>query len=269
MSRCAKCGTANPPDVAECLYCGETLREAQPVRDEKRHAALLPRLLVSLAMGLLVTGISCHVAYQQFRDPGLIIRDHQRYTLRSIGVVEEAIDAYAQEKQVLPSSLRDLSLPEDAYVGTDKTGVPLDRWDRPLQYATNGSDYGVTSYGRDGQPGGVGLDYDLSRDDLPKDSSRHASTSPWSWKLPQRSTPTFWQFVSDRGEFANTGAGGMMALLSVLAGAVAFVLGFRTLGRSEPGRPSTWRLVLNLVVTTGATLLIGLLIVGFHVPSGH
>ena len=229
----------------------------------------MPRLLVSLLLGLLVLGISTYVAFRQFCGPGLVIRDHQRLSLRNIGEVDEAIETYRQEKHALPDSLRDLPPTEDVHFRTDETGAPLDWWRRPLHYWTDGTQYRITSYGRDGKPGGVGLDYDLSSDDLPKDASRHTSTSPWSWQLPQQSTPTFWQFVSDRGEFANTGSGGMMAVLSVLAGAVAFVLGFRTLGRSAAGRRKIGGLVLNLIVMIAATLFVGIMIAGFHVPSGH
>jgi len=219
---------------------------------------------MSLVLGLLVAIISFHVAYQRFCDPGLVIRDHQRITLRYISEVAEAIEAYRQEKHALPKTLRDAA----ASVPMDETGAAVDLWRRPLHYWTDGTDYRVTSYGRDGKPGGLGLDYDLSRDDLPKDAALHGS--PWSsWKLPQQSTPTFGQFVTDRGEFAHTGSGRMLVLMSLLAGLVAVVLAFRTIGRSAPVRRNVGALALNLIVITAAALFIGTVIAAFHVPSGH
>ncbi|HVN23914.1 MAG TPA: type II secretion system major pseudopilin GspG, partial [Syntrophorhabdales bacterium] len=62
--------------------------------------------------------------------------------------------------------------------------VPKDPWDNPYYYtassssgtssisgntASGGRDYEITSYGRDGQPGGTGRDADISSTDLSKD----------------------------------------------------------------------------------------------------
>lgn len=52
MLRCAKCGTANPPDVAECLHCGEELRETRRRSDEKRRVLLLPSLRAAVALAV-------------------------------------------------------------------------------------------------------------------------------------------------------------------------------------------------------------------------
>lgn len=46
--------------------------------------------------------------------------------------------------------------------------VPLDPWDHPYVYQSpgpNGEDYLITSYGADGQPGGTGVNADITSDD--------------------------------------------------------------------------------------------------------
>jgi general secretion pathway protein G len=43
--------------------------------------------------------------------------------------------------------------------------LPIDPWGRPYLYAspgTDGRDYDIVSYGRDGKPGGDGYDADIS-----------------------------------------------------------------------------------------------------------
>lgn len=41
-------------------------------------------------------------------------------------------------------------------------GVPLDPWDHPYLYASEGRSFEIISLGRDGAPGGEGYDADLS-----------------------------------------------------------------------------------------------------------
>jgi general secretion pathway protein G len=46
--------------------------------------------------------------------------------------------------------------------------VPLDPWGNPYVYQSpgpNGEDYLITSYGADGQPGGTGINADITSDD--------------------------------------------------------------------------------------------------------
>ena len=124
-------------------------------------------------------------------------------------------------------------------MGVDETGPPiywtgwlLDWWGQPLHYWTDGTHYRITSCGYDGKPGGVGLDYDLTSEDLPTyqaSKERHKRA-----RLPQDTRPTFAQFLSDRRQPHRAGSGRMMALISVLAGIVTFFLAFWTIGRGSP-----------------------------------
>jgi hypothetical protein len=179
--------------------------------------------------------------------------------------VVEAIEAYRQEKHVLPKSLS--GLPR-ATARLDETGAPADSWRRPLHYWTDGTRYRITSYGYDGKPAGVGLDYDLSSDDLAKDQEEG-----W-WKLPLEARATFRQFATDRGLIYTAdgylhGSGRPMFLTSILTGAVAFVLAFCTIGGSAPVRRHLGSLVLRLIVTAAATLFVGICLAGLNGPSAH
>jgi general secretion pathway protein G len=49
------------------------------------------------------------------------------------------------------------------------SSTPKDPWNNPYQYVSpgpNGRDYEITSYGRDGKPGGEGYDADISTSTL-------------------------------------------------------------------------------------------------------
>ena len=262
--QCAKCGAKNPRDATACQSCGAGLLATG---QEQQRVPLVPRLLVSLVVGLLVLILSTYLAFGQFCASA--IRYPQSLTLERIGRLGEAIEAYRQEKHILPKSLRDL--PEEAVV-VDETGAPVDWWHRALEYWTDGTHYRITSYGYDGKPGGLGLDYDVSSDDLDEDEGSQAMRR-WAG-LPRETTPTFRQFASDRGLIRTVashmhGSGRMMLVTSILAGVVAFILAFRTMGATAPVGRNTVFLVLRLVVTVAATLFIGMMIAVFHVPSGH
>jgi hypothetical protein len=253
---CPKCGTANPPEVAACLYCGETLAP----RVGPRPVALGPRLIVSLAAGLLVLWIATAVSFQQYRASAEYL--FQRYTLRYLLNTEDAVETYRREHHALPKTLGDLS--PISGVARDASRGPVDRWFHPLHYQIEGDRYQIVSYGRDGKPGGIGLDFDLSGDQVTKD--RRNSTI--IFRLPPQSRATFWQFLTANG-LQWGGSGGMMALTDVLTGLVAFVLAFQVLGRAARDPRGSVSIALELIVGLGATLVLGFIITLVHVPSGH
>jgi hypothetical protein len=66
--------------------------------------------------------------------------------------------------KALPKSLEEVrgALSLQAGFQWDEKGRPLDGWGRPFLYSTDGAKFVITSLGRDGKPGGLGLDCDLS-----------------------------------------------------------------------------------------------------------
>ena len=253
--RCAKCGAKNTDGVEECLRCGSSLSSSAG-EPERQH--LIPRALVALVVGLLVFSISCNVAYHQFLDSG--VRYPQEFTLKEIGTLGAAVAAYREKEHALPKALTEL--PRGLPVRVDENGTPLDSWRRPVRYWTDGTHYRITSYGLDGKPGGVGLDYDLSTNDLGKHQALQGTLA-----LPRQARPTFRQFMTDRG--IGSGSGRMMFLTSVLTGVLALVLGFRATGGTAPFRWGVWARVAKLLIITAGALLVGLMIAGLHIPSGH
>jgi len=231
----------------------------------KQRVPLVSRLVVSLAVALAVLAIPCDVAYQQYW--GSAARIPQEVTLVDIAKVRKAIEAYRHERHSLPKTLRGLPPAENEYVHVDESGVPFDWWRRPLHYWTNGNHYRVTSYGRDGKPGGVGFDCDLSSDDL--GTQQTPTTSWWSLaKLPKQARPTFGQFLSDRGERNIQGSTGMI-LVCALGGMAAFVLSIREIGVPMSRGEAPTRRWVRLLIAIGGTLSMALVIAAVHVPSGH
>ncbi len=91
-----------------------------------------------------------------------------------IQAVETALDLYRLDNFKYPTTEQGLqalvSAPADSTITNYRSGgylkaIPIDPWNNPYQYASpgsNGRDYEVTSYGRDGKPGGEGYDADIS-----------------------------------------------------------------------------------------------------------
>jgi general secretion pathway protein G len=227
---------------------------------QKRRIAILPRLVAALVVGTIIFVVCRNTAYKGFRDSH-VVQIKSTYTLRGMASVRDAIEDYREENGVLPTSLRDVSPRENAYYRTDESGIPVDEWERPLRYSTDDADYRLVSYGRDGKPGGEGLDADLSTSDL---LGQEEGTRGWH-PLPERAKPTFEQFVEDRGEFGMGGSGRRMFVTSIVTGGLAFLVAFLTLWRSR----NLERMIIGLIVTTLGAVFIGALIVGMHAPTGH
>ena len=229
----------------------------------RARVALVPRLLTSLLVGIVVFAISCGVFWNTYLNS--VIRVPQELTLDEIARGTEAVDTFRREKHSLPRELTDL--PQETFRYSDETGAPADWWRRPLDYWTDGTHYRITSYGYDGEPGGVGLHYDLSSDDVEKDNEE------WG-RLPPEARVTFEQFATDWGLIHSTGryvhgSGGAMFLTSVFAGIVAFVLGFVSLGSAMRTRRGVWAILRRLAITIIGTVFLATIIATIHVPSGH
>ncbi len=223
------------------------------------RAPILLRILLSLVVGLVVFPLSLIVAWPTYQTSA--VRGLQDRTVTDILKVGRALDAYQQEKHTLPRTLTGLiPVKEDTFFQTNESGAPIDAWGRPLHYWTDGAHYRVTSYGRDGKPGGLGLDYDLTSDET-KVAAAKTGFGTSRLKLKQ-AAPTFRQFVSD--PLARS-----MLDTCVFAGVVAFVLGFVVIGSPILTRRPFAEIVARLAVIVGGAIFIATLMAAFHVPSGH
>jgi hypothetical protein len=192
----------------------------------------------------------------------------------------------------------DLKVPEIAQRAmrpgaAEKTG-PLDAWNNPLKYEVHADKVTVCSLGRDGTPGGVGLDADICGL-VPKDVSKEAESARFP---PQAERPTFRQFLTTRDLQELSGNGVVMwaALCVVLAFGLMLITSWpiirQTLGRTQaspaliaryeklyavldPDAPVADRAAsllscsTNAIVLVLASLLFSGVITIFHIQSGH
>jgi general secretion pathway protein G len=91
-----------------------------------------------------------------------------------IRAIETALDLYRLDNFKYPNTEQGLAAlvkqPVDPTITNYRAGgylraIPKDPWNNPYQYVSPGADardYDITSYGRDGKPGGDGYDADIS-----------------------------------------------------------------------------------------------------------
>jgi general secretion pathway protein G len=91
-----------------------------------------------------------------------------------IRAIQTALDLYRLDNFKYPTTEQGLQAlvtqPTDPSITNYRSGgylasLPKDPWNNPYQYVSPGAggrDYDITSYGRDGKPGGEGYDADIS-----------------------------------------------------------------------------------------------------------
>ena len=126
---------------------------------------LLELLVVMVIIGLLAG----FVAPQYFRQ----VAKSERKTARAqIVELEQALDHYRLDTGHYPGSEQGLAA-LNARPGNEprwdgpylRKSVPPDPWGKPYQYRSpgeNGADFDLSSYGKDGRPGGTGDDADIT-----------------------------------------------------------------------------------------------------------
>jgi general secretion pathway protein G len=97
-----------------------------------------------------------------------------------IRAIATALDLYRLDNFKYPTTDQGLAAlvkqPADPTITNYPAGgylksLPIDPWNNPYQYVSpglDGRDYEITSYGRDGKPGGEGYDADISTSTLDK-----------------------------------------------------------------------------------------------------
>ena len=134
---------------------------------------LIPRLILAGIAGLIIFAIGFNAAWKSTKGQAATT---QRQARRYLNMVNSAIQAYHKEHGKWPASLKKIY---------DDTNFPSsDIWGHPYAYHLTENSYTLISYGRDGKPGGVGLDSDISvnnphtvNNDIP---FRHLITIPWA-----------------------------------------------------------------------------------------
>jgi hypothetical protein len=242
MKECSYCGRKNADDAESCQGCGSrdfAMPDSSCSADESKPKHIRFRLLLASAMGLTVAVLSIYVAWLDFRN-AYGLRPEQYITQLRLDEISETIGVYQKQHHKPPMSMDDL------FPGHDPE-LDLDGWKRPFVFETNGMRCLVISYGRDGKPGGEGLDCDLTTE------------NPWH----KESGLTFRQFVETKRSSG-------IKWSCVVCGFLMFALTFITARKPEmSNRTDVFTLVTLLVVTFIGAMVVGSIITALHVPTGH
>jgi hypothetical protein len=202
---------------------------------------IVPRLVIACLFGAAITALALLVGRNNVRYS--IVGQNQAITRYSLRQINTAIVAFRLKYHTLPRSLNQLKTTGGDWYYNPQT---TDFWGRPFVYTVQGTHYLVISYGRDGKPGGMGWDTDLTSD------------NPY----PPNTGPTFHQFLTDPTTQD-------MVQWAYISGVLAGLLCWFTV------RPKTfsWRSALGLatqiLLTLAAAAFIALMITLLHFPSGH
>jgi hypothetical protein len=212
-------------------------------KDER--PTFLVRLMAALLVTVIVSSIAYYCAWRNYRRwEGF--RSLQDLTERELDHVRERVELYRAATGKLPGSLAEVPDWENSEVHLDERKQPVDVWWNAIQYELAGDGFVVYSFGRDGQPGGEGLDGDL----YPRSSGR------------PRPVATLWQFTTDLPT-------GGMRLSCVMAGAFAGLVCLLPARGRPANRQSWWRAVARILVTALAAVVAALVISVVHLPTGH
>jgi hypothetical protein len=214
------------------------------------HASKTIRIMMAIAVGLLMFGITYGTAFERFRE-SYEYHSVQSDTIRGLRALRVLLDQHLSESGSLPIDFlqfnRDNSETLERYFVVDEYGWLRDPWNHRVAYRVRNNEYRVLSFGLDGKEGGTGADSDLDGTEVPGTPSLQ---------------PTFGQFVRS---LCPQG----MYFACVITGGIAAALCLLPMGRKRNAPASIGTLVLSVVVAVAVTWYLGAILVVLHVPSGH
>jgi hypothetical protein len=216
-------------------------------KDMNKHQRIATRIAISTSVGILVAAIARLGAW---RSIGWMpnVRPEQPSTQQLLELMKPLIEAYCTKTKTVPQSRVELRHTMERYSFTcNEDGIPLDTWGHPFLYSVKEGHPVVTSYGRDGKPGGVGFDCDLSSDDK---------------SLPRENMPTFFQFL------VHPAAKGIVSAC-LACGVLAFLVSLVTVNPAALHGWAILSLIVKLTVTILGTLFVAFIMSIAEIPNYH
>jgi hypothetical protein len=204
------------------------------------------RVLLCFATALIVSATAYICAWLNYRN----IESHSQVrvmTRQTLELLRKEIEAHKERTGDWPARLTDLKVVQEKEFRVDEAGDPVDSWGNPFQYRIKGDGFLLYSHGRDGQPGGVGLDADLyvGQPD------------------PQLEPSSLW-------EFSNKKESRPVKIICIFVGLLAFPLCMLPAKGQPEKRLSLAWFLLRLGVTAFFAFLAALVMSLLHlIPSGH
>lgn len=199
------------------------------------------RLILSLLVGIVMTAIPLLSGWPAVRSPSAGVAEPRRAWIQLVTILG-FVKEFQREHNRLPTSISEI----EGGVGSLRRDFN-DPWGRPLEFVISDNEFRVTTYGRDGQPGGIGLDADLSTDNL----------------SPPEADLTLQQYLFEIDS-------GSVWLSCTLCGLLTAVLTWRE-SRPQHAPFRTWLTpVIRLTVWGVLSIYLGSVIAMTHlVPNGH
>jgi general secretion pathway protein G len=206
---------------------------------------------VITVMLLIASRIAIVYEYYDFTAGPSFYAAHAQARVDLASLTREVL-LYRGEHKALPARLIDTGLKhfreEDPHPAFDAAGQPVDPWGRPYLYQPSGEQFDVKTFGRDGVPGGHGLDADLS-----------------GFRYNPAVYPTLAEFVADRTGIESGIQWRVRGMTLLCTGAVALTYGLRIhrrLRRTDQKLTVIWLLkttaVAGLVLASLPAALIAL-----------
>jgi hypothetical protein len=158
------------------------------------------RLATALAMALAVFAVSTYVGWFVATPR---FSKQQLATAFMLQAIQSAVTSYLSVFEENPHSLGDLRIVSPGLFERPNRDEILDGWGQPFHTEFHEDSWLVLSYGRDGQPGGAGLDADISN---------LSASSQEYW-------PTFFQFLLELNPR-------FILILAFITSVVAFVFAY-------------------------------------------
>lgn len=217
------------------MVASDAAADSRPGDDAAHSPAPLSpatRAAVAAGCGVAIAILVYLGAWRQLANTYPFQREYH-FTWQQLESIDGAIQKYIEQHGRPPESLSEVA-PEQQLA---------DSWQNPLIYTVNGNQYELLALGRDGRPGGDGIDADIRAGEP---------------RQPQM--PSLQQFTFDMESFG-------IRLTSIIAGVCTTDACWRLMRRSAH---SPWLLQL---AACGVTLVFAWFVAMFadalHVPSGH